>query len=313
MPLVAANDVHFHHPARRPLDDVLTAMRHGCTVAEAGELLFPNAERHLKSPDEMRELFRRVAGGDCAHGRNRRSLHVFARRAALRISRRTCAAGQTPLEYLTQLTWEGAARRYPHGIPAKVRDLIEHELELIDELHYEAYFLTVWDLVRFARAQDILCQGRGSAANSAVCYCLGVTSVDPERIDVLFERFVSKERNEAPDIDVDFEHERREEVIAVRLREVRPRAGRHDGRGDHLSAALGGARRRQGAGPVARSRRCAGQARSIITRTSRQLAPAAAAKPASIPTRGWAGSCIALVERDCSAFRGTCRSTSAAW
>ncbi|OYV82504.1 MAG: hypothetical protein B7Z73_17060, partial [Planctomycetia bacterium 21-64-5] len=124
-----------------------------------------------------------------------------------------CPAGSTPLSYLIELTWQGAARRYPAGVPDKVRALIEHELKLIAELRYEAYFLTVWDLVRFARSQGILCQGRGSAANSAVCYCLGVTAVDPERMDVLFERFISRERNEAPDIDVDFEHERREEVI----------------------------------------------------------------------------------------------------
>ena len=124
-----------------------------------------------------------------------------------------CPAGTTPFQHLTELTWHGAGERYPDGIPDKVRGLIEHELKLIEELHYEAYFLTVWDLVRFARGRDILCQGRGSAANSAVCFCLGITSVDPDRIDVLFERFVSKERDEAPDIDVDFEHERREEVL----------------------------------------------------------------------------------------------------
>ena len=111
------------------------------------------------------------------------------------------------------MTWEGAHGRYPGGVPEKVRRLLEHELRLIAELRYEAYFLTVWDLVRFARSRGILCQGRGSAANSAVCYCLGITAVDPERTDLLFERFVSRERNEAPDIDVDFEHERREEVI----------------------------------------------------------------------------------------------------
>src|SRR5436305_14033534 len=119
----------------------------------------------------------------------------------------------TPGTYLTQLTSAGAGRRYPLGLPDKVRNQIEHELALIAEMRYEAYFLTVWDLVRFARGQEILCQGRGSAANSAVCFCLGVTEVDPDRIDVLFERFISKERNEAPDIDVDFEHERREEVL----------------------------------------------------------------------------------------------------
>src|SRR5262249_18712829 len=119
--------------------------------------------------------------------------------------------GQAPLDYLRQLTREGAGQRYPDGVPPKVQQLLDHELNLIAELRYEPYFLTVWDLVRFARSRGILCQGRGSAANSAVCYCLAITSVDPERTDVLFERFISRERNEAPDIDVDFEHERRGE------------------------------------------------------------------------------------------------------
>src|SRR5438445_1727926 len=132
----------------------------------------------------------------------------------------------TPLEYLTHLAWQGARDRYPRGIPDKIRALVEYELALIAELRYEAYFLTVRDLVQFARERGILCQGRGSAANSVVCFCLGITSVDPERIDVLFERFVSKERNEAPDIDVDFEHERREEVVQyVYQKYGRDRAG----------------------------------------------------------------------------------------
>jgi error-prone DNA polymerase len=213
LPLVAANDVHYHAPFRRPLHDVLTAVRHGCTVAELGEHRFANAERHLKSPAEMRELF-----ADCPVAVVR-TVEIADRcnfsldELRYDYPEELSPPGMTPLEYLTQLTWEGAKDRYPAGIPDKVRSLIEHELVLISELRYEAYFLTVWDLVRFARGRDILCQGRGSAANSAVCYCLGVTSVDPDRIDVLFERFVSKERNEAPDIDVDFEHERREEVI----------------------------------------------------------------------------------------------------
>lgn len=213
IPLVAANDVHFHHPCRRALADVLTATRAGCTVAEAGELLFPNAARHLKSPQEMRELFA------LAPDAIRRTIEIADRchfsldELRYEYPEELAPPGQTPLEYLTRLTWEGAHNRYPRGIPAKVRGLLEHELALIAELHYEAYFLTVWDLVRFARSRNILCQGRGSAANSAVCYCLGVTAVDPDRMDVLFERFISRERNEAPDIDVDFEHERREEVI----------------------------------------------------------------------------------------------------
>lgn len=213
IPLVAANDVHYHVRQRRPLQDVLTAIRHGCSVAELGERIFANGERHLKSPAEMDELF---AGCPEAVAR---TVEVADRctfsldELRYEYPEELCPPGLTPLEHLTRLTWEGARERYPAGIPDKVCGLIEHELKLIAELRYEAYFLTVWDLVRFARGRGILCQGRGSAANSAVCYCLGVTSVDPDRIDLLFERFVSKERDEAPDIDVDFEHERREEVV----------------------------------------------------------------------------------------------------
>jgi error-prone DNA polymerase len=210
---VAANDVHFHHPNRRALADVLTATKHGCTVTEAGELLFPNAVRYLKFYEEMRELFARTPDA------LRRTIEV-ANRCTFTLDElryeypeELAPPGQTPLEHLTRLTWAGAHDRYPNGIPPKVRTQLEHELQLIADLRYEAYFLTVWDLVRFARSKNILCQGRGSAANSAVCYCLGVTSVDPEQMDVLFERFISRERNEPPDIDVDFEHERREEVI----------------------------------------------------------------------------------------------------
>ena len=213
VPLAAANDVHYHVPQRRDLHDVLAAVRHGCTVAQLGERMFSNNERFLKSPEEMAALF-----ADCPDA-VRRTIELAERcRFSLDELRyeypeELSPPGTMPLEYLKQLTWQGARERYPHGIPDKVRGLIEHELALIEELRYEAYFLTVQDLVQFARSRDILCQGRGSAANSVVCYCLGVTSVDPERIDVLFERFVSKERNEAPDIDVDFEHERREEVL----------------------------------------------------------------------------------------------------
>jgi error-prone DNA polymerase len=211
IPLVATGGVHFHVPERRPLADVLTAIRVGRPVAECAELLEPNAERYLKTIEQLDRRFPPDA--------IRRTLEV-AERCAFNLDElrydypeELAPAGQTPLEHLTQLTWDGARGRYPTGIPDKVRQLVEHELQLIAELRYEAYFLTVWDLVCFARARDILCQGRGSAANSAVCYCLGITSVDPDRMDVLFERFISKERGEAPDIDVDFEHERREEVI----------------------------------------------------------------------------------------------------
>jgi error-prone DNA polymerase len=213
LPLVASNGVLYHEPSRRYLHDVLTAVRLGCTVAELGPHRLANGERHLKSAAEMRSLF---AACPAAVERTRE----VAGRCSFSLDElryeypeELCPRGETPLGWLTQLTWTGARERYPAGLPEKVRQLIEHELQLIAELRYEAYFLTVWDLVRFARSRGILCQGRGSAANSAVCFCLGVTSVDPDRIDVLFERFISKERGEAPDIDVDFEHERREEVL----------------------------------------------------------------------------------------------------
>ncbi len=214
VPLVAAGDVHYHVPGRMVLHDVLTAIRHGTTVSAAeGTLLFPNAERHLRPMEEIRELF--AAAPDAIA----RTIEIAERCRfsldELRYEYPTELApkGQTPLAYLTQLTWQGAAERYKSGVPEKVRRQIEYELQLIGELHYESYFLTVWDLVRFARSRNILCQGRGSAANSAVCFCLGVTSVDPATSDLLFERFVSRERDEAPDIDIDFEHERREEVL----------------------------------------------------------------------------------------------------
>ncbi len=213
LPLVAAGDVHYHLPQRKILHDVLVATRHGCTVAEAGERLFTNAERHLRPLNEIAALFA------AAPGAMERTCEVADRctfsldELKYEYPEELAPPGLTPFEYLQRLTWAGAAQRYPHGVPEKVRGLLTHELGLIGELGYEAYFLTVWDLVRFARSREILCQGRGSAANSAVCYCLGVTAVDPERMDVLFERFISRERNEAPDIDVDFEHERREEVL----------------------------------------------------------------------------------------------------
>ncbi|MBX3444545.1 MAG: error-prone DNA polymerase [Planctomyces sp.] len=213
IPLVAANDVHYHVPARQPLQDVLAAIRHRCTVVELGDRRFLNAQRHLKSPQQMRKLF---AASPAAI---ERTLEIAARctftldELCYEYPHELCPTGTTPFECLSKLTWDGALERYPDGIPDKVRQTVEHELTLIRKLGYEAYFLTVWDLVRFARQQKILCQGRGSAANSAVCYCLGVTSVDPEHFDLLFERFISQERNEPPDIDVDFEHERREEVL----------------------------------------------------------------------------------------------------
>jgi error-prone DNA polymerase len=226
LPLIATNDVHYHDPARRPLHDVLTAIRHGVTVARLGARRFPNAERHLKSPAAMAKLF--AAQPDAlAHGLELAGRCTFTLdELRYQYPEELCPPGLTPAQHLARLTWDGAAVRYPAGIPEKVVKLLEHELALIEELRYEPFFLTVWDLVQFARARGILCQGRGSAANSAVCFCIGITSVDPDRTDVLFERFVSRERDEAPDIDVDFEHERREEVLQyVYQKYGRDRAG----------------------------------------------------------------------------------------
>ena len=214
IPLVAAGDVHYHVPARMVLHDVLTAIRHRTTVSAAeGTLLFPNAQRHLRPLAEIAGIFAAAPDALARTVEIADRCHFSLDELKYEYPTELAPAGQTPLEYLTQLTWEGAAGRYPEGLPEKVRQQIESELLLIGELHYESYFLTVQDLVRFARSRNILCQGRGSAANSVVCYCLGITSVNPTKIDLLFERFISRERGEVPDIDVDFEHERREEVL----------------------------------------------------------------------------------------------------
>ena len=226
VPLVATNDVHYHARERRPLQDVLTAIRERVTVAEAGWRLAANAERHLKSGAEMARLFR---GHKDAVARTTEIVRLCAfslDELAYAYPDEPVPAGSTPQRHLEALTWAGAGQCYPSGIPAKVRRALMHELGLIAELGYAPYFLTVHDIVRFARGKGILCQGRGSAANSAVCYCLGITAVDPAQIDLLFERFVSRERREPPDIDVDFEHERREEVIQyIYGRYGRARAG----------------------------------------------------------------------------------------
>src|SRR5260221_10973140 len=231
LPLVATNDVLYHLPERRVLQDVLTCIREGCTIAEAGFRLNANAERHLKPEAEMRRLFR---DHEAAVARS----YEIAERCRFDLDTlryeypdEIVPAGRTPQEQLTHLAWEGAAWRYPPtlypgGVPDEVRKRIVHELRLIDELHYAPYFLTVHDIVRFAREKEILCQGRGSAANSAVCYCLGVTAVDPTKIDLLFERFISTERKEPPAIDVDFEHERRAGAIQyIYEKYTRERAG----------------------------------------------------------------------------------------
>jgi error-prone DNA polymerase len=213
VPLIAVNDVHHHHPDRRPLADVLTCIREKTTIERAGRRLAANAERYLKPPAEMLRLFRDAPEAIEETLRLSDALTFSLDELRYEYPDETIEGFNNAQDALAHLTDEGAARRYPQGVPAKVSASIEHELGLIAQLAYAPYFLTVYDIVRFARSQGILCQGRGSAANSAVCFCLGVTEVDPDRADLLFERFISPERREPPDIDVDFEHERREEVI----------------------------------------------------------------------------------------------------
>jgi len=212
-PLVATNDVHYHSHERRQLQDVLTCIREKCTIHTAGFRLYENAERHLKPTGEMLRLFRQYPNA-IRRTREIAEACVFSLDMLKYVyPEELTTEGRTPQEELTKLTWEGAKGHFGDTIPPKIRATIEHELTFIDQMNYAAYFLTVHDLVRFARSQNILCQGRGSAANSTVCFCLGITSVNPAKFDLLFERFLSSARNEPPDIDVDFEHERREEVI----------------------------------------------------------------------------------------------------
>ena len=213
--IIATNDVHYHAPDRRPLQDVVTCIREKTTIARAGFLLNPNAERHLKPADEMARLFARWPHAISATRAFADALDFSLDELRYEYPKETVPDGKSPQDYLEHLTWEGAKRRWPDRIPDKVEKQLRHELGLIELLDFARYFLTVHDIVAFARGLDppILCQGRGSAANSAVCYCLGITAVDPSTSDLLFERFISEERREPPDIDVDFEHERREEVI----------------------------------------------------------------------------------------------------
>lgn len=213
IPLVATNDVHYHHPARRQLQDVLTCIREKCTIYNAGFRLHPNAERFLKPEEEMLRLFRQYPDAV------RRTQEIAAAcqfsfdELTYEYPEEITTEGRTPQEELTFLAWKGAKEFFGDPLPAKTVAAIRYELQFIEQMNYAAYFLTVYDIVRYARSQNILCQGRGSAANSTVCFCLGITSVNPEKFDLLFERFISAARNEPPDIDVDFEHERREEVI----------------------------------------------------------------------------------------------------
>jgi error-prone DNA polymerase len=213
--ILATNDVHYHAPDRRPLQDVVTCIREKVTIATAGYLLNPNAERHLKSPVEMARLFARWPHAIAATREFSDALNFSLDELRYEYPQETVPEGQTPQQYLEHLTWKGAEERWIGSIPDKVLKQLRHELALIGKLDFARYFLTVYDIVAYARSLDppILCQGRGSAANSAVCFCLGITAVDPSINDLLFERFISEERREPPDIDVDFEHERREEVI----------------------------------------------------------------------------------------------------
>ncbi len=222
-PLVAIGDCLYHHADRKPLQDILTCIREKCIIATAGFRLEANAERHLRPPQEVARLFR---GYEDAVART----VEIAERCKFSLDElkyeypdEPYEPYASPQEALEAHTWNGAAEKFPGGVPDKIKGQIEHELDLIKELNYSRYFLTVFDLVRYARSRDILCQGRGSAANSAVCFCLGVTSVNPTEIDLLFERFISSERGEPPDIDVDFEHERREEVMQY----IYEKYGRH--------------------------------------------------------------------------------------
>ncbi len=248
-PMLATNAVLYHHFERRPLQDVLTCIREKTTIDAAGFRLEANAERFLKPPAEMARLFK---GHEAALSRTLdivRACRFSLDELSYIYPDEPVPPGKTPDEHLRDLAFKGAEQRYPNGIPAKILALLEKELSLIEKVRYAAYFLTVHDIVAWARepGREILCQGRGSAANSVVCFCLGVTSVDPTQQDVLFERFISEERSEPPDIDVDFEHERREEVMQYVYR----RYGRHRAAicatVIHYRPALGDPRRRQGA------------------------------------------------------------------
>ena len=226
-PMVATNDVLYHGPERRALQDVVTCIRETCTIHEAGLRLEANGERHLKGPDEMARLFAKFPGAVARSVEIARRIRFDLSDLRYEYPDEPVPPGKTAIGHLRDLVWEGAKTRFEKGMGEKEEKILNHELALIEELGYANYFLTVHDIVAWARGQDILCQGRGSAANSCVCFCLGVTAVDPTKDDqdLLFSRFISRNRNEPPDIDVDFEHERREEVMQyVYRRYTRQRA-----------------------------------------------------------------------------------------
>ena len=223
VPLLATNEVLYHHPERRPLQDVLTCIREKTTIEAVGTRLQANAERHLKPADEMARLFRDFPDAIAETLRFANRITFSLDQLKYQYPDEPVPPGKTAQQHLEDLTWAGVDKYFRRKISDKLRATLSKELALIAELKYAHYFLTVNDIVHYARSQNILCQGRGSAANSAVCYVLGITSVDPTKVDLLFERFISKERLEPPDIDVDFEHSRREEVMQYVYR----RYGRH--------------------------------------------------------------------------------------
>ena len=213
VPMIATNDVHYHHAGRRELQDVMTCIREKCTIYTAGFKLHPNAERYLKTSSEMERLFRQYPDAIRRAQELAAACQFSLDELKYEYPEEITTDGRSPQEELRLLAYQGAQELFGEDVPEKTIAAINYELAFIEQMNYAAYFLTVYDIVRYARSQDILCQGRGSAANSTVCYCLGITSVNPTKFDLLFERFISAARNEPPDIDVDFEHERREEVI----------------------------------------------------------------------------------------------------
>ncbi|SKC64104.1 error-prone DNA polymerase [Ohtaekwangia koreensis] len=223
IPMVATNDVHYHTPQRRELQDIVTCVRKKCTIYTAGFRLHANAERFLKPIEEMLRLFRQYPAAIEQTRIIAEACTFSLDQLKYQYPKEVTSEGRTPQQELEFLVWEGAKQIYGEAIPDKIQNNIQYELKFIEEVNYAEYFLTVHDIVRYARSQKILCQGRGSAANSTICYCLGITSVDPSKFDLLFERFISTARNEPPDIDVDFEHERREEVMQY----IYQKYGRH--------------------------------------------------------------------------------------
>lgn len=223
LPIVATNDVHFHKKNRRKLQDAMTAVREGTSLERAGFRLYSNGERYLKSAFQMRQLFKDMPEAVTRTLEVAEKCSFCPSELRYRYPSEWIPRAHSAQSYLEELTWSGATQRYPRGTPDAVKAQIHHELDLINKMQYADYFLTIYDIVDFANKKDILCQGRGSAANSVVCYCLGITVIDPVRMNLLFERFISAERDEPPDIDVDFEHERREEVIQY----IYEKYGRH--------------------------------------------------------------------------------------